>query len=237
MKTMEILNNALEKFHFNSGLTLDGLNPVHSQIIWNDSRTILLKKKQVLYHQGSFPKGVYLLTKGKLKIYQQNYDGTNQILFIYKEGELFGYRPILSNEAHPVSAEALESCSLTFFEKDAFLEIIDKSTAFSKQLLRSLSHEFTVLTYRLNAYAQKSISQRIALALLILNQKYTNADQREGFAEIKLIRTDLANYVGTSLETLIRNLKILKTKKIISIQSKSIKIIDFKKLLEISSIG
>lgn len=234
---MAIHKSVLEKFHFTSELNLNTLKPLHKEIMRKNARTIILKKKQILYNQGSFPKGVYLLKQGKLKIYQQNYDGTKQILFIYREGELFGYRPILSNELHPVSAEALEECALTIFDKNDFLEMIDKSAEFSKQLLKSLSHEFTVLTYRLNAYAQKSIRQRIALAILILNQKYIREEQPEGYAEITLIRTDLANYVGTTLETLIRNLKILRTKKIIVTYGKTIRILDYEKLLEISSIG
>lgn len=234
---MAIHKSVLEKFHFTSELTLNNLKPLHKEIMRKNARTIILKKKQVLYNQGSFPKGVYLLKQGKLKIYQQNYDGTKQILFIYREGELFGYRPILSNELHPVSAEALEECTVTVFDKNDFLEIIDKSAEFSKQLLKSLSHEFTVLTYRLNAYAQKSIRQRIALAILILNQKYIRDEQPEVYSEITMIRTDLANYVGTTLETLIRNLKILRTKKIIVTYGKTIRILDYEKLLEISSIG
>lgn len=234
---MEKMADNLEKFHFNSGISLTELTPELHQKLWADASTIHLKKKEVLYLQGTFPKGVYMLKEGKLKIYQRNYDGTHQILFIYKEGELFGYRPILSNEVHPVSAEALEKCSLVLFDKNAFLEIIDQSPAFSRQLLRSLSHEFTVLTYRLNAYAQKSISQRLALALLILNQKFYRSNQTYPYAEITLIRTDLANFVGTSLETLIRNLKILNAGKIITINGKTIRITDYQKLVDISSIG
>lgn len=76
----------------------------------------------------------------------------------------------------------------------------------------SLSHEFTVLTNRLNVFAQRGIKERLALALLILNEKFRTAENKDGISEIKMNRTDLANYVGTSLENLGRTLTTFKEK-------------------------
>ena len=51
---------------------------------------------------------------------------------------------------------------------------------------------------------------------------------------INLSREDMANFVGTATETLIRLLKELKTEGLIEIQTRKITVLDRKKLLDIA---
>ncbi|MDQ1296027.1 MAG: family transcriptional regulator, cyclic receptor protein [Bacteroidota bacterium] len=187
-----------------------------------------------MYIQGSYPNGIYVLKKGMLKVFQANYDGSIQILFLYAPGETFGYRPILSNEYQPVSVAALEDCELDFLERNIFIDIQKKSHVLTNQLLVSLSHEFTVLTNRMNVFAQRGIKERLALALLILNEKFKTGQQL--IAEIRLTRTDLANFVGTSLENLIRTINYFKEKNLIKVKGKSIYIENMQQLFILSAI-
>jgi len=203
----------------------------------NKSKRIKLKRKESLFKQGDFPHGIYFLKSGKLKVYQLNYDGTIQILFIYGANEVFGYRPILSNEYQPVSISAIEDCELLFVKRNAFLMKVQKSAFLSNQLLVSLCHEFTVLTNRINVFAQRGTKERLALALLILNEIYKLDNDSNGVSEINLTRTDLANFVGTSLENLGRTLNYFKEKKLIRTKGKCIFITHFENIYILSAIG
>ncbi|MEO8147181.1 MAG: Crp/Fnr family transcriptional regulator [Bacteroidia bacterium] len=232
----EKIHNSLNRFHFYSGIRFDTLPENEQSIIFENSKLVSLEKKKVLFRQGSFPNGIYMLKKGMVKVYQLNYDGSVQILFIYSPCEVFGYRPILSNEYHPVTVAALDSCELLFIDRNRFLEVLQKSVALSNQLLFSLSHEFTVMTNRINVFAQRGIKERLALALLILNEKFKNENNGTEIAEIKLPRTDLANFVGTSLENLVRTLSFFKEKRLIRVKGKSIFIEHFENLYILSAI-
>src|SRR6187431_1368044 len=64
----------------------------------------IFNKNDVLYEQGSDPKALYRLRKGKVKIEQLNQDGKTTIVYVYIQGEFFGFRPLFSNEKHPVTA-------------------------------------------------------------------------------------------------------------------------------------
>lgn len=236
MKEKEKINNALSGFYFYSGIGWHLLPPNERKYFEENSKKILLKKGKILFKQGSFPNGVYVLRTGKLKVYQQNYDGSIQILFIYAANEVFGYRPILSNEYQPLNVAAIENCELLFLERTFFLELLKKSLSLSNQLLVSLSHEFTVLTNRLNVFAQRGIKERLALALLILNEKFRTPENKDGISEIKMNRTDLANYVGTSLENLGRTLTTFKEKKLIRTKGKIIFIEHFENLFVLTSL-
>ncbi len=236
MISKERINSALDRFHFYSRINFETLEESERKELFSASRTIALGKKDVLFRQGSYPNGIYILQKGMLKVYQLNYDGSIQILFLYSPGEVFGHRPILSSEYHPVTVAALEDCELLFIDRKIFLDTLQKSLSLSNQLLVSLSHEFTVFTNRLNVFAQRGIKERLALALLILNEKFKSDKDINGVSEIILSRSDLANFVGTSLENLVRTINYFKEKKLIITKGKSLFINNLENLFILSGI-
>src|SRR5690606_37942795 len=71
-----------------------------------------LKKGQMLFREGTLSKGVYIVRKGRVKIFHANDDGKESIIYIYKRAEFFGYRPLLAGEPHPVTAAALDSAEV-----------------------------------------------------------------------------------------------------------------------------
>lgn len=230
------IEDTLSNFHFSSGIRLEDL-PVKERIeLEQDTETIKLNKKGILYAEGDVPKGVYILQKGKIKFTQLNFDGSVQILFIFTAGEMFGHRAILSSDKHVVSAIALEECELLYIDRDNFLSVLNNSSVLSRLLLQSVCHEYNVLANRISIFAQKSIKERLAFFLLILNEKYKAPGQTNQDSEIKVNRSDLASYIGTSLENLVRTLKDFRNKSIIRTDGKSIFISDFDALYALTGM-
>lgn len=227
----------LNYFHFYSGMRLDTIPETERTELESQAKTMHVNRKSILYTEGEVPKGVYVLLSGKVKVSQLNVDGTVQIFFIYSSGDLFGHRPILCNGKHPVTAVALEDCKILFIEKDHFTHVLANSARLSSLFLQSVSHEFTVLVNRINIFAQKSIKERLAYFLLVLNDKYKLPGQISDEAEIKVNRSDLASYTGTSLENLVRTLKDFKTKNFIRTDGKSIYINDFESLYSLTGVS
>jgi CRP-like cAMP-binding protein len=227
----------LNYFHFYSGMRMDTIPETERNELEAQARTMHVTRKSVLYTEGEAPKGVYVLLSGKVKVSQLNLDGTVQIFFIYSSGDLFGHRPILCNGKHPVTAVALEDCKILYIEKDHFMNVLGNSARLSSLFLQSVSHEFTVLVNRINIFAQKSIKERLAYFLLVLNDKYKLPGQISDEAEIKVNRSDLASYTGTSLENLVRTLKEFKNKNFIRTDGKSIYINDFESLYSLTGVS
>ena len=69
--------------------------------------------------------------------------------------------------------------------------------------------------------------ERLAFALLILGDIY-------GEEQINLTREDMANFVGTATETLIRLLKDFKDEGMIEIHTRKLEIIDNEKLMQLA---
>ena len=121
-----------------------------------------------------------------------------------------------------------------FIEKDYFLTVLSDSPYLQKLLMQNMSHDYTVFVNKLNFFAKRRIKERLALFLLILNEKFKSDEQISDEAEIKVSRMDLANFTGTSIENLVRMLKQFKEKKYIRTEGKSIFIHDFEALYLLS---
>jgi len=226
------IDTLIEKLRFNVVSIFDGLPQSDVSLLQKNTVKLEEIKNTILVKEGFYPKGVYIINKGLLKIYQVNPDGENQIVDFYGTGELLGYRPIISNETYPFTAETLEDCSISYIPKKTFLEVLYRSPALSNKLLVALSHEFTVWVNRVSIFTQQSIKENVALTLLILDEKYGRCAKKGAPVIINLPRKDFANFVGTTVETLVRVLRILKDEGIISAKGRGIIILNKDKLAQ-----
>lgn len=187
------------------------------------------KKSQTIFAEGSFPRGVYCINQGKVKIYALGDEGKEQIVHIAKEGEVFGFRAMLSGQPYRLSASTLEDASICFIAKDDFLAMIDKYPGIRNSLIQELSKELGERAVFITNLAQKTVRERLAYSLVTLYNIY-------GEDPINLSREDLANFVGTATETLIRLLKDLRDDGYIDTQARKIYITNLPELVKLAGI-
>lgn len=184
------------------------------------------KKGQILFHEGTRPMGIFCINKGKVKIYKLGSDGKEQIINITKAGDVMGYKAMMGEENYPVSAETLEESNICFIPRSNFIEILEQSPELYQRLLKKVCHEMGLMTERMTNLAQKSVRERMALTLVMLNDTYGLDALDNGPIAINLTREDLANIVGTATETLIRLLHDFKEEGLVSTEGRRIIIND-----------
>ncbi|MEY4973884.1 MAG: hypothetical protein RLZZ55_672 [Bacteroidota bacterium] len=185
------------------------------------------KKHQALFLEGSFPRGVFCINQGKVKIFKRGDEGKEQIIHIAKAGEMVGFRAMFTEEAYKVCAETLEESNICFIGKEDFLNLMDTNPVLRNGIIKELSLELADRADFITNMAQKSVRERLAFTMLILMDVF---DQEP----INLSREDLANFVGTATETLIRLLKDFKEEGIIEVQTRKIIVLDKQRLLHLS---
>lgn len=167
------------------------------------------------------------MNQGKVKIFTRGDEGKEQIIHIAKEGEIIGFRAMFSGEPYKVSASTLEESNICFIGKEDFLNMIDENPSLRNGIIKELSKELGDRAIFITNLAQKSVRERLAFALLILGDIY-------GKEQINLTREDMANFVGTATETLIRLLKDLKDDGMIEIHTRKLEIINKEKLIQLA---
>lgn len=176
--------------------------------IWEEKgETRIAPRKEVLFRQNQYGRGVFLLHSGKVKIYTTLPDGQCRILYLYSKGALIGYRQVISGEQYPVSAEVVEKSIISYLSAEIFLELTHTVPSFSASILEALSLEFTVWVNQISIFAHYPVRIRLCICLLILWYKYTHGGKTH--QPISLSRSNIAEYVGASLETVVRHLKYL----------------------------
>jgi len=221
----------IDKLYFKTGRILERIPLRDRQKLLLPAKRFKARKGKVIYREGAFSKGLYLLRKGKVKVYQTSRDAREQIMFIYTKGELFGYRPLISEEPHPVSAAALEDCSYDFVPAGHFMKCMKSSNDLMHAVLVSLSQEFTVWVNNTTVLAQHPVKARVAIGLLVLEELYKVKGKSNG---VNLSRNNFASYLGTVKETLVRVLQEFKKQGIVATQGQHIRILDRQALRRIA---
>jgi CRP-like cAMP-binding protein len=191
------------------------------------------KKKTDIYAEGSYPRGIYFISKGKVKTYHTNEFGKEFITELHKEGEFFGYLSLLQDEKHSSSATALEDSEIYMLPKEDFFDLIFKNADVSRKFIEMLSNDLRENEKQLLKLAYNSVRKRVAEALVKLSDKYKK-DGEQKFS-MNVSREDLANLVGTATETVIRTLSDFKDEKFVEVSGGTITILNYDKLVRMKN--
>ncbi|MFZ4426686.1 MAG: response regulator [Saprospiraceae bacterium] len=186
-------------------------------------KTKLFKKRELIYEEGDYPRYLYFVKTGKVKIFKTNENGKEYIIDILREGEFFGYVDLIKDAPYADSAGALEDAELSLVPKDDFAALIYGNRDVSSRLIKMLANDITDKEEQLLHLAYNSVRKRVADAVIFLSEK-------EGKNEINILRDDLARIVGTAKESVIRMLTEFKADGYIDIVDGKISIRDMKKL-------
>lgn len=210
----------LENYHLKSSSFYESLNAKEEAYIKEHLQRHEFKKGQELFKEGSYSKGIYIVKKGKIKIFKSTQHGAERMVYIYKKGDYFGYRPLLAGDPQPVTAVAMDHVVVGFVPKDVFLNLFNRSESLPRRISLILSKEFSVWINKMTVFTEYSVKERVALSLLILNRVYQRDDEKRVIISIN--RDDFASFVGTAKESLVRTLRHFKDEKIIATQGTKI---------------
>ncbi|WP_026999962.1 Crp/Fnr family transcriptional regulator [Eisenibacter elegans] len=190
----------------------------------------VFSKGELIFQENQYPQGLYAIYQGKVKVFKTTESGKDHIFRLASEGDVLGYRSLISGEAYEVSAIPLVDTRVCFIPKQVFMSVLQESTNLTGQVMNLLSHDLRFAEEKLTKMAQKTVKERLAETLLMLKQYYGQEADDTGFINILLSREDLANLVGTATETLIRALSDFKKEGLVDLQGKKIAILDVKRL-------
>ena len=192
------------------------------------------KRGQELLQQGTNPIGTYWITSGIVKTIKA-LNTKQHLLRLHKADEIVAYECILSGRKHPYTIEAVTEVEAYIIPKEVFLKVIDQNRELTEQLLIIVSNDLLEIEDRFMNIVYKTASARIADTLLEL-QHFLSNDHQFPQDTIKMLynRESLAGIAGTTRETVIRILSDFNKEGIIEINGKTIKVLNKKKLKNIS---
>jgi len=188
------------------------------------------RKKEIIYDEGNYPKGIYFINKGKVKTYRTHEQGKELITGLYKEGDFFGYLALLEDGKYSDTATALDDSEICLIPKEDFFSLIYKNAEVSRKFIRMLSDNLQEKEEQLLNLAYNSVRKRVADALVALHSRYKKDGEKQ--FTINITREDLANLAGTATETTIRTLSDFKDEALVDIKGGNITILRSDKLAQ-----
>jgi len=211
------------------GLDEDGLQKVKGIAAHH-----FFKKGHILFSQGDGSHGLYLVIKGKIKIFRLSPNGQEYVMRIVGPGETIAEAAVFSGKTYPASAEALEDSRLYYFNKPDFLSLIRESPQLALNMMTGLSLLLRELAQQVEDLSLKEVSARLARFLMEESRKISPIPVDGLKIPLEMKKNLLAGRLGTIGETLSRTLSKMKQKEIIDIHKDIIIIRSFQALKEIA---
>lgn len=233
LEQQTIIEENLQKV-FNETSFKEMLSEEDFQKYISAKKVLHFHKGETIFEDGAISKGVYFIKKGTAKLSKQGVYGKEQILRFIKEGDLIGYRSLLCGENFQARGEAMTELETLFLPADIFLHLLEVHPKLSFAMLEKIAFELGESSNTVTFLAQKTVRERLAEILLLLEQKL--GTDPEGFIKISLTREEIANIIGTATESAIRLISEFKQDGLIEVEGRNIKIVQHEKLRKLGHV-
>jgi CRP/FNR family transcriptional regulator len=181
---------------------LSGLGPEDRRALEPLCDLSSFEKGATLFAEGDPADRIHFLFVGRVKIVKAARD-RDLILEILGPGEPVGAVAAFERQPFPATAVALEPCGVVSIPEHDFFALLEKRPQITRKLLSGLTLRLIMLNRRL-ADLTGSVEHRIARLFTTLAER-TGQKRADGvFVPLHLSRQDIADLVGTTIETAIR---------------------------------
>jgi CRP-like cAMP-binding protein len=161
-------------------------------------------KGAYLFSEGDASDQLYTVVDGRVKVFKTTARGTDVILELFGPGDPVGAVAVYESRAYPASAVALEPTTCVRIPRQAFFALLEAHPTLVRGLLVGLTHRLVELTSRLTELSGGRIEARLARFFLKLATDMGQQRPEGTFIPLVLSRQELADMIGTTIETAIR---------------------------------
>jgi len=151
------------------------------------------RPRQVLFSAGDPVERVYLLLKGRVKIYQVAENGKEIILDVVGKGDVVGDMAVVEDGERTACAQAIDETVAVSISWEDFSHVMQQSPKLGFAMMELMARRLAGMQRTFMNIVSKPVSARLADTLL--NR------QEDGLVHLGLTHQELAQTIGTSRET------------------------------------
>ena len=189
-----------------------------------------LQKDEMLFLSGEPAKGLFVVVSGKIRAFQQNEDGREQVMYPDTAGSVLGDVPVFDDGPYPVSAMAEAEASVLFIEKSDIRELCAKYPSLALAALRLMAGKVRNHATLIEALSLHEVGQRLALFLLAETQSAIFSGDNPTAFRLRHSNHEIASRIGSVRDVVSRALSRLKRQGLISLEDRDVKILDLQAL-------
>jgi len=189
-----------------------------------------LKKGEMLFLSGEPARGLFVVVNGKIRAFQQNVDGREQVMYVDAAGSVLGDVAVFDDGPYPASAMAEGDANVLFIEKDDIRDLCAKYPSLAFAALRLLAGKVRKHATLVEALSLHEVGPRLALFLLaeIQNGIFPRNDSMT--FRLHVSNQEIASRIGSVRDVVSRALSRLKQQGLIFIDDRDVTILDLQGL-------
>ena len=181
-------------------------------------------KGALLFMERQDARGAFVLCEGEVKLSISSSEGKTLIMRVAKAGEILGLMAALSGGAYEVTAETLHPCQVAFVRREDFQRFVAKHPEASQGVARQMTMQYQAACEQLRTVGLSASAQE-KLARLLLAWSAGIAQTKGGTRiKIPLTHEEIAEFIGTTRETVTRTLSDFKVRHLVAIQGSTLMI-------------
>jgi len=160
------------------------------------------EKGDVVFHEGDPADRIHFIVTGRMKIVKAA--GVRDVIIeILGDGEPVGAVAVFERRPFPASAVAIEASRVLSIPEREFFDLLERRPEMTRHLLAGLTMRLITLNKRL-ADMTGSAEHRLARLFITLADRVGVTRGAGLFVPLSLSRQEIADLIGTTLETAIR---------------------------------
>jgi|Deesub1362A_J573_1020465.scaffolds.fasta_scaffold00271_2 CRP/FNR family transcriptional regulator len=164
------------------------------------------RKDEYIFMEEDPSDWLYIVARGRVKIVKHSLAGKDVILEIIPPGGIFGGVAVLDRRPFPASAQAMEQTDVIRISRKKLFDIIEDYPVLKLAMVRAFSNRLRNAHETLKNIATERVERRIASLLLKLSEKVGVREGEYIKIDFPLTRQEIADMVGTTVETCIRTM-------------------------------
>ncbi|MFC1994229.1 Crp/Fnr family transcriptional regulator, partial [Chloroflexota bacterium] len=175
-----------------------------------------------VFWDGDDPNWFYIVADGRIKVLKYSSSGKEFIIAFFGPGDVFGEVAVFENKPYPATAQAVAETKALGINREEFLSFLATRSEVALRIINVLGARLRDAQGRLRDLAGERVEQRLSSTLIMLSSKLGTI--------LPFTRQEIADMSGTTIETAIRVMSLLKDRGIISSTRGKIIILDETKL-------
>lgn len=193
-----------------------------------------LKRHELLYQQGEEAHSIYVIQAGGIRLLERASDEQQVNIKVYGAGDVLGLLAISGSYRHPSSAEAIDDTQVIGIPGEAMRQLMQCHALLGLWVVDLLVNHVHHAHARIRHLVTERVEQRLARGLLHYCEKFgRSVDGRRISIDITLSQQDMAEFSGTTLETVNRTLKAWEEKGYIRRARQHIDVLDREALAQL----
>jgi CRP/FNR family cyclic AMP-dependent transcriptional regulator len=181
-------------------------------------------KGALLFMEKQDARGVFVLCEGEVKLSISSSEGKTLIMRVAKAGEILGLMAGMSGGPHEVTAETIRPCQVAFIRREDFQRFVAKYPDAAQGVASQMTVQYQAACEQLRTVGLSN-SAHEKLARLLLMWSSGIQQTREGTRiKVPLTHEEIAEFIGTTRETVTRTLSDFKDRHLIAIQGSTMMI-------------